>query len=206
MATGVPSVSFPVRAESAPPISGMLRTESISAWVTDAASIPPAASISSEGAMIGSAGTSRWATPGSLPMPSKRASIWASPPGVSASPRKTRVTTLASLDSPKNSSSSNSAARMALSGGRNSTSVPSVGGARRVDPAASTTVRRMSTRIVMTGRAVTSRLNLSSRRLTARHCTFRAATASSRSRRGGGARGGARTCFSPSGAGRRRPK
>ena len=170
----VPSVSLPPIAASAPPISGTPRRESISVWVADAASTPPRASITSVGAMIGSAGASSSATPGLARMLSRRASICASPPGVSASPRNTSVTTLTSPDSPKNSSSSSTAVAMALPGGRNATEAPSTGGRRRVAPAASTTVTSRRTMMVMYGRAVTSRLNRSSGRLMARHCTFRA--------------------------------
>ena len=207
----VPSVSLPPMAARAPSISGTLRRESISAWVADAASTPPRASITNVGAMIGSAGASSSATPGLARMLSRRASIWASPPGVSASPRNTSVTTLTSPDSPKNSSSSSTAVAMALPGGRNATEAPSTGGRRRVAPAASMTVTSSRTMIVMYGRAVTSRLNLNGRAGGSWRVTVPSGRrplrqgASSRSRPGGGARGGARTCSSPSGAGRRRP-
>ena len=108
---------------------------------------------------IGSTGTRSSATRGSPTMSSVRASICESPAGVSASPRNISVTTLTFLDSPKNSSSSAAALTMGCSAGRNSKDAPSVGGTRRVVPAAITAVMRTITRIVSHGRAVTSRLN-----------------------------------------------
>ena len=63
------------------------------------------------------------------------------------------------------------ASATAFPGGSSATDAPSVGGARRVAPMASTTVTRTRTPIVIHGRAVTSRLNLSSRRLMAYDCT-----------------------------------
>ena len=96
--TGVPSVSLPVRALSAAPISGRPRTESISACAIDERSSVPSTNPTSElGATIGSDGARSGATPGSARMSSRRASIWESPPGVSTSPRKTSVTVFTSL-------------------------------------------------------------------------------------------------------------
>ena len=60
-----------------------------------------------------------------------REDIWERPPGVSASPRKISVTTLTSLESPNNSSISFVAVAIGCPGGRNATSAPSVGSARK---------------------------------------------------------------------------
>ena len=63
------------------------------------------------------------------------------------------------------------ASATALPGGSSATDAPSVGGARRVAPMASTTVMSTRTPIVIHGRAVTNRLNLSSRRFMPDDCT-----------------------------------
>ena len=170
MATGVPSLSVPVIAARAPWICGALRTESICAWVTDSKSSAwSAAATRDEGATTALAGASSPLTAGSATTASTRASIWERPPGVSASPRKRSVATLKSPESPKSSSISLTASATAWPGGRNATSAPSVGGARRVAPAPSTTVTTRRTAIVTYGRAVTSRLNQPSMLLFMRH-------------------------------------
>ena len=171
IATGVPSASVPVIAASAPAISGAApRAESMSACVTAAKLSTGSRALSSnEGATIGSPGASSSPTPGSLTMPSIRASIWASPSGVSASPRKISVATMTSLESPKRSSISLIASATAFPVGRNARAVPSTTGARRPAPAASTTVTTTRTAIVSHGRTVTSQLSRGSIWLMARY-------------------------------------
>ena len=157
-ATGVPSASVPVIVESVSPIPGMLRAASICSCVTPSrlAAWSPALT-SNEGAKNGAVGASIPATSGSPAIRAMRASIWASPPGVSASPRKRSVTTLTSPESPKSSSISAIALATSLSLG----SVPSVssGGSRRFDPMAIRTVRMRRTSSVSHGRTVTSQLS-----------------------------------------------
>ena len=163
IATGAPSVSVPVIASRAPWISGALRTESICACVTDSKpSTWSAAPISNEGATTGLLGVRSSPTPGSLTTSSISASICERPPGVIASPRKMSVATRTSPDALKCSATSFVALAMGCPGGRNATSAPSVGGARNVTPAASTTVTTRRTISVMYGRTVTSQLSLSS--------------------------------------------
>ena len=157
IAIGVPSESLPVNASSAARISGGPRIESISAWDTDSKpSTWSRASTSSEGAMTGSEGASNTPTLGSPTMSSTRSSIWESPPGVSASPRKRSVMTFAS-ESPKNSSISARTLAMSLPSGR--VAAVSGGGASRVVPAPSAAVMTRRARSVRYGRTVTSRRN-----------------------------------------------
>ena len=161
IATGVPSVSVPVIASIASRISGGPRAESMSDCVTDSKPSTWRRSLSSnEGATTGSVGASKSPTLGSLTTSRTRASICVSPSGVSASPRKRSVTTLASPASPKRSSSSTKASATAFPWGR--VAFVSGGGARRVVPAPSATVMMTRMRRVTYGRAVTSRLSLSS--------------------------------------------
>ena len=135
IATGVPSVSVPVIAARAAWSSGALRTPSICAWVTEPkSSVCRAAPIRAEGATKGLAGASSSLTLGSPMTAPVRAAIWESPPGVSASPRKRRVTMLTSPDSLKSSAISPVALATGCPGGRKATSAPSVGGARSVEP------------------------------------------------------------------------
>ena len=140
-ATWVPSASAPVIAARAACISGAPRAASICAWVSDPkSSTCSAAPTRNEGAATGFAGASSPPTPGSPATASSRASIWARPAGVIASPRKTRVTTRTSPAALKVSLISRVAAATGCPGGRNATSAPSVGGSRSVAPAARTTV------------------------------------------------------------------
>ena len=153
-AIGIPFPSFPVMASSASPISGTLRTKSISACMTDPRpSTWSTALTSNEGAMTGSIGVSSGPTLGSPTMSLIRASICESPSGVSASPRKRSVATLAAPESPKCSSISARTLATALPSGR--VAAVSGGCARRVVPAPSTTVMIRRTRIVNHGRTVT---------------------------------------------------
>ena len=160
-ATEVPSASVPVIASSRARNAGGPLTLSISACVTDSKSATWSRAMTSiEGAMIGSAGARSSATSGSLTMSSTRPFICASPSGESASPRKRRVTTLTSPDSPKTSSISTSASATALPLGR--VAAVSGGGSRNDPPAAITKVTMMRTISVIHGRAVTSRLTQAS--------------------------------------------
>ena len=149
MAMGVPSVSVPVIAASAPPISGMPVAASISACVIDATpSAWSAAWTMNDGATTASPGASSAATSGSPRMSPSRASIWASPSGVRVSPRKRSVTTLTSPVSSNRSSICRVASATAFPGGRNARAAPSITSARRPVPAASTTVTASRTAIV----------------------------------------------------------
>ena len=108
--------------------------------------------------MTASAGGSSSPTPGSLMMRPSKPSIWASPSGVSTSPRKTSVTTT-TPESPKRVSISSNALATPLSRGRKASF--SATGARSASPAANANVTIAMKASVTHGRTVTSQLSQS---------------------------------------------
>ena len=160
-ATGVPSASVPAMTASVSPTPGTLCAESICSCVTPSKLPACSAPLTiNEGAKSASVSARMSATSGSAAIPVSRASIWESPAGVSASPRKRSVTTLTSPESSNSSSISAIARATSLSLG----SVPSVSsvGSRRFHPMPIRTVTAKRRRRVSHGRAVTSRLTHSS--------------------------------------------
>ena len=151
--------------------SGVARTwssaASICACVTESKSVTWSRGfISNVGAVIASTGGRSSPTPGSLTMRPSKPSIWASPSGVSTSPRKTSVTTT-TLESPKRVSISSNALATPLSRGRKASF--SATGARFASPAANTSVTIAMTTSVTHGRTVTSQLSQLSALLIAHH-------------------------------------
>ena len=172
--TGVPSVSIPVVMSSAVRAgwsSGVARTCSSAVSICDCVTVSKSATrrrgfISNVGAATASTDGRSSPTPGLLTMRPSKPSIWASPSGVNASPRKTSVTTTTS-ESPKRVSISSNALATPLSRGRKASF--SATGARCATPAANTSVTIEMTASVTHGRTVTSQLSQSSTLLMAHH-------------------------------------